>query len=458
MEIPRVLIAGTSSRAGKTVISLGIMRALRNRGYKVQPFKVGPDYIDPSYHHFATGRKSRNIDSFMMSPQDMVDVLVRGSRGADIAVIEGVMGLYDSHNALEEKGSTALTAKILKSPVVLIANIERIARTAAAFVLGYKLFDPEVNLAGVILNRAGNQRHAQKARIAVEELAKIPVIGVVMRNNSLFIPERHLGLVPAYERDKLDELFDKLAETIEKSIDLDKLIQIAENAPEITEYHENPLFNPKRKFNLRLGVAMDRSFTFYYQDNIDAFHAAGAEIVYFDTLKDKKLPEVDALYIGGGFPEVQAESLEANSSLRSEIYEFCSSGKPCYAECGGLMYLGESITTKEGDTYEMVGLLPIDTEMMEKFQALGYVEALAEANSPIARKGDRLVGHEFHHSKPRVKKKLNYAYRVLRGKGIADGKDGAVVGNTLASYLHVHVLSYPKMVTNFLSRANSRNL
>ncbi len=453
MDIPRILISGTSSRAGKTIISLGIMRALRNRGYKVQPFKIGPDYIDPSYHHFATGRKGRNIDGFMMSSEDMLEVLVRGSKGADIAVIEGTMGLYDSHNALEPKGSTAEASKILKAPVVLVANIERISRTAAAFVLGYKLFDQEVNLAGVILNRAGNPRHALKAKTAVEQLAEMKVLGVVHRNSSLTIPERHLGLVPAYERERLEELFDSLAEVMEKSIDLDKLVDIAQNAPEITEYRENHLFRQKKKFNLRLGVARDTSFTFYYQDNIDAFAAAGAEIVPFDTINDKALPEVDALYIGGGFPEVQASHLERNSSMREEIYEFCSSGKPCYAECGGLMYLGESITTKEGEEYEMAGVLPLKTEMKKKFQALGYVRSQVETSNPIAEKGDILVGHEFHHSKAVATGKMKLAYKVLRGKGVADSRDGVLFRNTLASYLHVHVLSYPKMVERFLFTA-----
>ncbi|HEQ78623.1 MAG TPA: hydrogenobyrinic acid a,c-diamide synthase (glutamine-hydrolyzing) [Euryarchaeota archaeon] len=455
MDIPRILISGTSSRAGKTIISIGIMRALRNRGYKVQPFKIGPDFIDPSYHNFATGRIGRNIDGFMMSPEDMVEVLVRGSRGADISVIEGTMGLYDSHNALDPEGSTADAARILKAPVVLVANIERISRTAAAFVLGYKLFDKNLNLAGAILNRAGNPRHAYKAKTAIEQLAEMKVLGVVYRNNSLTIPERHLGLVPAYERERLEELFDSLADIMEKSIDIEKLIDIAQNTREIEEYRENPLFIQKKKLNLRVGVARDSAFNFYYQDNIDAFSSAGAEIVTFDTINDRRLPELDALYIGGGFPEVQASHLERNSSMKEEIYEFCSSGKPCYAECGGLMYLGESITTKEGDEYEMAGVLPLKTEMKKKFQALGYVRSRVEKSNPIADRGDILLGHEFHHSKVVPTGKLKFAYKVIRGKGVGDSKDGIILRNTLASYIHLHILSYPKMVENFLSTAES---
>jgi len=451
MEIPRILISGTSSRAGKTVISLGIMRALRNRGYKVQPFKIGPDYIDPSYHHFATGQKSRNIDGFMMDSQDMVEVLARGSRGRDVAVIEGTMGLYDSHNAVDPRGSTAEASKILGSPVIMVANIERISRTAAPFVLGYKLFDPEVDIAGVILNRAGNPRHAYKAKRAVEELADMRVVGLVPRDKGLTIPERHLGLVPAYERSRVDELFDSLARVVEENVDVDRLIEIARGAAPLENYRPNPLFEP-REARLKLGVALDRAFTFYYQDNLDALASGGAEIVPLDTLGQKKLPRLDALYIGGGFPEVQARELEKNKGLRQDIYKFCTSN-PCYGECGGLMYLGETITTREGEEYEMAGVLPLKTEMKKKFQALGYVRARANQDSLIAREGALLVGHEFHHSRVVPTEELNLAYDVHRGRGLLDGKDGVLQGKTLASYLHLHVLSYPQMVKNFLSSA-----
>lgn len=452
MEIPRILISGTSSRTGKTVISLGVMRALKNRGYKVQPFKIGPDYIDPSYHYFATGRKSRNIDGYMMESEDMLDVLARGSRGADIAVIEGTMGLFDSHNAVDAKGSTAEASKILKASVLLVANIERIARTAAPFVLGYRLFDPELNIAGVVLNRAGNPRHAKKARRAVEELAKMKVLGVIFRDSSLNIPERHLGLVPAYERERLDELFDSFARVVEESIDMEGLIEIARSAPAFDVYRENPLFKVKRRYNIKLGVAMDSTFTFYYQDNIDAFASAGAEIVPVDTLSQGSLPGIDALYIGGGFPEVQAEKLERNRGMREDIYGFCSS-MPCYGECGGLMYLGESITTKRGEEYEMVGAVPLRTKMEARYQAMGYAWSRVVKSNPIAERGDELVGHEFHHSRVIPTAELELCYDVLRGSGLLNGKDGLLVRNTLASYLHLHVLSYPKMVDRFLSLA-----
>ena len=454
MDIPRILISGTSSRAGKTVISIGLMRALRNRGYRVAPFKVGPDFIDPSYHLFATGRVSRNLDGYMMSDEAILETFVRNSKGADIAVIEGTMGLYDSHNAVDARGSTAEVSKVIKAPVILVANVERISRTAAAFVLGYRLFDQDVNLAGAVLNRVGNPRHAYKARTAVEVLTKMRVFGTVPRNSGIEIPERHLGLIPAYEKERVEQLFDTLASLVEEHIDVDGIVEVARKAPALDEAPPNPLFAKPKEPKLVLGVARDIAFTFYYQDNLDAFAAQGAKLVPIDMLHDSALPgDIDALYIGGGFPEIMAEQLERNRSLRQSVYDFCSSGRPCYAECGGLMYLGQSINTRSNHEYEMVGYLPISTRMKAKFQALGYVKNLAIRNNPISRRGDLLVGHEFHYSRLEAHKKLTFAYRVERGKGVDGTHDGIVKDNTLANYMHVHVLSYPQMVNNFLAVA-----
>jgi cobyrinic acid a,c-diamide synthase len=453
MHIPRIILSGTSSWAGKTVVSIGLMRALRNRGLDVRPFKVGPDFIDPSYHHYATGRYSRNLDAFMMTPQDILCTFQRSAEGGDIAVIEGTMGLYDSYHPIDEKGSTAHVSKILKSPVILIANVERIARTAAPLVLGYKVFDKDVDIEGVILNRLGNPRHAMKAKLAVENLAKMRVIGVLPKDERVFIPERHLGLIPAYERKKLNKLFDDLAEVVESYIDVDAIIKIAEQAKSMRKVKQNPIFAPNKSINVRLGFIRDEVFTFYYQDNIDAFAANGAEIIYINSIKDRRLPDIDALYIGGGYPEIFARELEVNVSLKNDIYEFCDSGKPTYAECGGLMYLGESLTTKEEEEYKMVGFLPIKTKMLKRFQALGYVKNKAFRDSPIAKKGAQIIGHEFHYSKIEFLSNIRYVYKVERGKGVDGLHDGLLLKNTLANYMHVHVLSYPEMVKNFLSTA-----
>ncbi len=452
MKIPRILFTGTSSRAGKTVISIGLMRALSKRGYKVQPYKIGPDFIDPGFHYFATGRVSRNLDGYMMSPEDLMETFQRNFRGADIAVIEGTMGLYDSHNALDQKGSTAEASKILRSPVILIANVERIARTAAALVLGYKLFDRDVDIQGVLLNRVGSERHAGKVHAAVEKLAGMRVVGVVPRDPDILIPERHLGLVPAHERKGLEDLFDYLAEVVEEHVDVDAIIQIAEDAQELEEVDENRVFHPSRKYGVRIGVVKDAAFNFYYQDVIDALDAASRGVRYVDAINDAALPEVDALYIGGGFPEVFARELEENSTMRDEIRDFCEDGRPVYAECGGLMYLGRKLITPRG-RHDMVGFLPLDTKMMQRFQALGYARRIALRESPIARKGDVLLGHEFHYSRVKVRDRVEYAFKTARGKGVDGVHDGVMKKNTVAGYLHFHVLAYPRMVDNFLGLA-----
>lgn len=455
MNLPRIILGGTSSRAGKTLVSIGLMRALRSRGYKVQPFKIGPDFIDPSYHKFATGRPSRNLDGYLMKNRDIVEVFQRNGKNADIAVIEGVMGLYDSHDAMDEKGSTAEVAKILKAPVIIIANVERISRTAAAFVLGYKLFDRAVDIKGVILNRVGSEKHAEKARLAVERLAEMEVVGVMPRSESARIPERHLGLVPAYEMKAVEKMFNFLAEFIETYVDVDRILEIANSASGLPEVEENVLYHPKNNYGVRLGVMRDKAFTFYYEDTLDAFAASGAKLIYINSFKDKKLPEIDALYIGGGFPEIFADALERNKKLREHIFSFCESGKPVYAECGGLMYLGEKLLNKKGEEYEMVGFLPITTRMQEKFQALGYVRNLVTRNNPLSRRNDILVGHEFHNSKAEVRGRVKYVYKTMRGRGIDGKHDGILLKNTLASYMHLHVLSYPDMVKNFLKCAVS---
>ncbi|MFP3945514.1 MAG: cobyrinate a,c-diamide synthase [Archaeoglobaceae archaeon] len=450
MHIPRLMLSAIRSRTGKTTITIGLMRALANRGYKVQPYKVGPDFIDPSFHFFATGRHSRNLDSFMLSPNDIMESFQRNLGDADMAVIEGKMGLYDSHNAVDEKGSSAEISKLLKCPVVLIADVERMSRTVAPLLMGYRDFDPEVDIEGVILNRVGNPRHAGKARKAAEQLAKMNVFGVVPRQE-VVIPDRHLGLIPAHERDEFETIFDKLASLVEQHVDIDEILKVAEKSPDLQEVDHNSLFK-EEKSDIRIGILADRAFSFYYQDTIDAFASKG-EIVFIDALKDKRLPEIDLLYIGGGFPEVFAQELENNKKLRERICEFCNSGKPVYGECGGLMYLGESILV-DGGEYEMVGFLPLKTKMHQKFQAHGYSTYTAVKDNLLCKKGDTLLGHEFHYSeviKTRAKD-LDFAFKVKRGSGI-DGYDGITLKNTLATYIHIHVLSYPEMIKNLLRTA-----
>ncbi len=447
MKIPRVVIAGTITKVGKTLISLGLMRALRNRGFVVQPFKVGPDFIDPSFHYFATGRFSRNLDSFMMDAKDIRRIFCKASKDADIAIIEGKTALYDSHDAIDERGSTAHVAKILDSPVILIANAERISRGIAAQLIGYKMFDRDVKIKGVILNKVGNERHAKKVRLATEKLAEMEVVGVIPRREDIVLPYRHLGLVPAHERDEFSRIFDLMAEVVENYVNVDRIVEIAEDCGEMECDEEEAEFV---KEDVKIGIIRDKPFSFYYQDNIDSLSRV-AEVVYIDSLRDKRLPDVDALYIGGGFPEVFAKELEANKSLREDIYDFCNSGKPVYAECGGLMFLGETISTFDGDEYEMVGFLPIKTVMNRRFQALGYTEYISEIDTPISKAGDRFLAHEFHYSKVIPLSELKFAFKVLRGRGIENGKDGIIRERTLATYAHVHTYAYKGFVRNFVN-------
>lgn len=457
MNIPRLVLGGTNSRAGKTVIAIGLMKALIERGLVVQPFKVGPDFIDPSYHDFVTGRRSRNLDGFMMRDEDILECFDRNAKGADIAVVEGAMGLFDSHDAIDERGSTAHVAKITGSPVVVIANVERISRSAAALAMGYKIFDPKLNVCGVVLNRLGSEKHIEKTRMAVEHLAAMRVYGALPRDPKVEIPERHLGLVPAYEREKIHELFDYLGGFMEAHLDIDGLIEAANKAKDLGEIEGNLLFiSQKEKSEVSVGVVRDKVFTFYYQDNIDALERQGARITYIDSVKDRCLPDVDALYIGGGFPEVFAEELEKNEGLRMSIRDFCEEGGPVYAECGGLMYLGREIIV-DGRRYEMVGFIPIETRMGKGLKALGYTIAETLKDNTISKRGDVLVGHEFHHSDIEVLEKVNYAFAMQRGKGIAGQNDGILKGNTLAAYSHLHVLSHPRMIKHFLENAKRFN-
>ncbi|MFQ5887216.1 MAG: cobyrinate a,c-diamide synthase [Candidatus Hydrothermarchaeales archaeon] len=444
LKIPRIVIGGTSSGAGKTVFSIGLMRALKTRGMEVAPFKVGPDYIDPMYHKAAVGRPSRNLDGFMMNASVVLKSFARGYEGADIAVVEGVMGLFDSHDSVDEKGSTAQIAKILGAPVILVADVERIARTAAAFAHGFKSFDENLNIAGVVLNRVGSTRHKRKVKTAIERLAGLEVVGALPKDALLHVPERHLGLVPIHE---VDEDIATLASFVEEHVDLGRILEIAKTADRVRLPEKREIQN--KRSGKRIGVVYDSAFRFYYAETLSQISSM-ATPVFIDALEDKKLPEVDVLYIGGGFPEVFVRELEKNTSLRNDIYEFCASGNKVYGECGGLMYLGKKIVTKEGE-FEMVGFLPITTEMQNKYVGMGYTINHVEKDNPLSRRGEVIVGHEFHHSRVKLNGKAEFVYRTERGVGIDGKHDGIMKNNVLASYMHVHPLGYRDMVKNLIS-------
>ena len=475
-SIPRVLISADRSSSGKTTISMGLMAALVSRGYKVQPFKVALDYIDPSYHTEITGRFCRNLDGYLMDENGILDVYTHGCEAedkADIAIIEGVRGLYEGFESLSDLGSTAQIAKILNCPVILVINARSITRSSAALVNGYKNFDLDVQIAGVILNNIGSLRHAEKAKEAIEYYTGVPVIGIVPRDPSMQISMRHLGLMPALEgRRRLgNEGFEArlrgIEEIINKGIDIDRFLKIASSAKPLKN-PESSVFSStldERECKPKIGVALDEAFNFYYRDNIDLLKLAGAEIVYFSPVKDPALPEVDGLYIGGGYPELFAAELEANESMRQDIKKASAEGMPIYAECGGLMYLTEKISTgvpgkgtyhdasMPESTYSMVGALPGHT-IMGQTRVVSYNIGTLERDSLIGKKGNSFKGHEFHHSEIKeIPEDAEFAITLSRGTGIIGDRDGLISGNTLGSYAHLHGVSYRELAGSLVEAA-----
>src|SRR6266446_1838896 len=383
MAQPALVIAGTHSGVGKTTISIALMAALRRRGLRVQPFKVGPDFIDPTLHTLAAGRISRNLDGWMLEPTANLQTFVRLSSDADFTVVEGVMGLFDGRDALTEAGSTAEMAKLLGVPVLLVVDASAMARSAAALIHGYESFDPKLDVAGIIFNRVASAGHFAYLRESVEATCRARVLGWLATDESVALPERHLGLFMADEVLN-DSRFDALVSWIERGVDIDELIRLARERSErqavvdsqpleieSTAQQEAQPFDRR----LRIGVARDNAFCFYYQDNLDLLVNAGAEIVEFSPIEQERLPEsLDGLYLGGGYPELHAAALAANETMRADVAGFAQSGKPVYGECGGLMYLTEAIVDQESQSFPMVGVFPSRARMQPRLAALGYAE------------------------------------------------------------------------------------
>ncbi|EPZ42213.1 cobyrinate a,c-diamide synthase [Alicyclobacillus acidoterrestris] len=455
MKRPRLVIAGTNSGAGKTTITLGIMAALARRGLCVQGFKVGPDYIDPAYHTALTHRPSRNLDTWMMPKDSVREIFHRGSQGADISVIEGVMGLYDGKQPLSDEGSTAEVSRLLQAPVILVVNAASMARSAAAVVLGFQQLDPQVPLAGVIVNRVGSKGHYELVKAAIEAVCQVPVLGYLERHDHLAIPERHLGLLPAIERGELNDLFNGLANVMEATVNLDLLVELAADAADWQAPSET-LFagSPVPPF-VKVAVARDSAFNFYYPENLELLAWYGAELQYFSPLAGELLPEdADGLYIGGGFPEEFAEILSGQSALQAQIRARIADGLPTFAECGGFMWLTESLRDKSGATHKMVGAIPARVQMQAKRAALGYREVTALTDTLLLGKGETARGHEFHYSTAAQTcskdetDSWTYAYAA---KGLRGEKpEGFARGNLLAGYTHLHFASNPRMIRRWL--------
>ena len=433
VETLRIVVAGTHSGAGKTTVASGLMAALARKGLRVAPFKVGPDFIDPSYHALATGRPGRNLDAFLSGPELIAPLFAHGSRGADVAVVEGVMGLFDGKSGAGEFASTAHVAKLLAAPVVLVVDASAMARSAAAVVHGYATFDPEVRVAGVILNRVGSSTHERMLCEAIAPL-DIPVLGVLRRDASIHTPDRHLGLVPAPERrdDALSAL-DAAGEAVARSCDLDAILRLASSAGRLDAEPWSPEV-PEPGPPARVAVAAGPSFSFLYEENLELLRGARAEVTFFDPTSNDDLPEgTDALYLGGGFPETYAEALAANEPLKQHVRRFAAEGKPIVAECGGLLYLVDEL-----DGHRMCGVLDAKAGMTDRL-TLGYREARSPHDSPLAAAGTRVRGHEFHYSAVEPGAGERPAWE-LEGRG----PEGFVSGGVHASYLHLHWAATPE--------------
>lgn len=464
----RMLISAAHKSSGKTMVSIGLCAALKQRGHAVQPFKKGPDYIDPMWLSQASGHACRNLDLYLMERDDVVATFARHS--AEVNLVEGNKGLYDGL-ALDGSNSNAALAKLLDLPVMLVIDARGMTRGIAPLILGYQAFDRDINIAGVILNNLGGSRHEAKLRAVIEHYTDVPVIGAIHHDERLSIIERHLGLMPSNESHVATAKIKQIGEAITEQVNLDRLLSLSQKAP-LPIPHQAKVMTLPFGEKIKIGIARDRAFGFYYADDLDALEAAGAELVPFDTLRDTQFPEVDALYIGGGFPETCAAELEANSTLRSQIKQAIENGLPAYAECGGLMYLSRSIHY-EGRTFAMVGAIQGDVKMHDKPIGRGYVHLKEDEAHPWPRPhfapvnplsnfppqaGERaneknnclIRAHEFHYSSlENLPSDACYAYHVERGYGIDGDRDGLIVNNLLASYTHLRTIGSCYWATRF---------
>jgi len=436
IPIPRIVIAGTHSGCGKTTIASGVMAALVARGLDVQPFKVGPDFIDPSHHTKICGRASRNLDPFMMGEEGCIDAFTRSAAGSDIAVIEGVMGMYDG---IDGSGfaSTAHVARLLQVPVVLVVDARGMSRSVHALIDGFRRYDPAIRFAGVIFNRVGSERH----RSMIDQAPVLTALGFVPRDDDLAVRSRHLGLAMAHETESMGAF----GAVIEDSCSLDDLVTAAGSAPPL----DSARLPAKRSGNpdVTLGVAFDEAFCFYYRDNLDLFSALGARIVFFSPVHET-FPEADALYFGGGYPELHLAELES-SPCTGALRNAADQGMPVYAECGGLMYLANEVIAER--RFRMGRVLPAAAEMTPRVQALGYVKGTGTGAVPILPGGQEITGHEFHYSRLNPDTDARYAVTLSRGKGILDGKDGLYSQNTVGCYTHAYFTS--AFAENFIAAA-----
>lgn len=449
-RLPRVVVAGLSGDSGKTLVALGLIKALSKRSLQVAAFKKGPDFIDAAWLGRAAGGMGRNLDTFMMPRTAVTASLAGAVDSADVAVIEGNRGLYDGLD-VEGSHSTAELAKLTGTPVVLVVDTTKVTRTVAALVLGCRALDPDVSIAGVILNRVGTARQEGLIRRAVTEEVGLDVLGAIPRLKNQHLPSRHLGLVTSIEHSQADEMLECIAEVVENSVDVEAVLKLSQRASRLPLL---PVEVPgSADCRARIGVLRDQAFSFYYPENLEALSEAGGELVEISPLADESLPEIDGLYAGGGFPEVYAEKLSNNQALRAALARRIEDGLPIWAECGGLMYLSR-VLRAESEEYPMVGALPVDVEQTGKPQGHGYVEARVDSANPFLTEGMSLCGHEFHYSRVTGgTEEVRTVFALDRGVGVGSGRDGIQAEEIVASYTHLHALGVPEWGPAFVRAA-----
>lgn len=452
----QMCIAGTHSGVGKTTLTLGILASLKRRGYTVQPFKCGPDYIDPGHHTRASSRRSHNLDTWMMGKNAVVDLYAKNCRLVDGAVVEGVMGLFDGASPTSLVGSSAEVVKYLGIPVILVVNARSMARSIAAMVKGFATFEPGVNIAGVIANQVGSKKHVTILEKALEAAKLPPLLGALPKDLNWSIPERHLGLVTGYEHKETAAWYERLADAVDAHLDVEKLLELCQTS--------RPGRQPAGKtvipsHTVRVAIARDAAFHFYYQDNLDRLVAAGIELIPFSPLEDQCLPEnIAAIYIGGGFPEMFARELEANDSLKDAIVTFAEGDGVVYAECGGFMYLCQSLVDQQGRRRKMCGLIPKTTVMESRLQRLGYVEAKTTSPGLFGPAGTLYRGHEFHWSSMDEDGDgaLKAAVEIKKPGDLSARPEGIRLQNVWGTYVHAHFASNPEIAANWVSFLSSQ--
>lgn len=455
MEHKGIVIAGTHSGCGKTTLTMGLIAVLRSHGFKVQPFKSGPDYIDPGFHSIAARRSCRNLDTRMMADETVRELYRRQVGGADIAIVEGVMGLFDGAGAEDERGSAAHLSKVLGLPVLLVVDARAMARSAAALAKGFAEFDPEVRVAGFLMNRVGSDRHASLLIPSVETATGLPVLGCVRRSGEWSLPERHLGLVPAWEEEGVGQTIDSIAEQVGREVNLENLLALSEKTIPLP-VEEEGVFPPAGRGQPTsrgpvIALARDAAFCFYYQDNLDLLEAAGARLIEFSPLSDQALPEETAgIWLGGGYPELHGKTLSENRPILEDIRKAAAGNMPVFGECGGYMYLSDAIIDAQGNSYPMTGILPGTAAMGHRLAALGYCHARTARDTIFGPAGTELRGHVFHWSK--MVNLPEGAAPLFPDMGAGGGSS---VKNVVGSWLHVHFASNPQAVEHFVAAASA---